>query len=92
MVASSVPTAWKTREIDFPGKRLTAVTIPWGDVAGTYHSTGIQNIEVYVAMPPGQVRSMRRMRWLLPLASFGPIQHLHGGVSSARCRDRARRN
>jgi short subunit dehydrogenase-like uncharacterized protein len=69
-----VPTAWKTREIDFPNKRLTAVTIPWGDVAGAYHSTGINNIEVYVAMPPGQVRSMRRMRWLLPLASFGPIQ------------------
>ncbi|HVU90014.1 MAG TPA: saccharopine dehydrogenase NADP-binding domain-containing protein [Pirellulales bacterium] len=69
-----VPTAWKTREIDFPGRRLSAVTIPWGDVAGAFYSTGIKNIEVYVAMPPGQVRQMRRLRWLLPLAAWGPIQ------------------
>ncbi len=25
-------------------------------------------------MPPGQVRQMRRLRWLLPLAAWGPLQ------------------
>jgi short subunit dehydrogenase-like uncharacterized protein len=69
-----VPTAWKTREVDFPTGRLSTVTIPWGDVSSAYHSTGIKNIEVYVAMPPGQVRQLKRLKWLLPLAAFAPIQ------------------
>jgi len=69
-----VPTAWKTREVDFPAGRLTTATIPWGDVSSAYYSTGIKNIEVYLAMPPAQVRTMRRLRWLFPLASIGPVQ------------------
>ena len=69
-----VPMGWKTREVDFPEGRRGAVTIPWGDVASAYHSTGIPNIEVYVAMPPAQIRSLRRWRWLLPLAGVGIVQ------------------
>ncbi|HEY4308149.1 MAG TPA: saccharopine dehydrogenase NADP-binding domain-containing protein [Pirellulales bacterium] len=71
-----VPTAWKTREVDFPGRRLMTATIPWGDVASAYHSTGIKNIEVYVAMPPGQIRQLQWTRWLLPLAALPPIQRM----------------
>ena len=70
-----VPTAWKTREIDFPAGRATTVTIPWGDVASAFHSTSI-NIEVYTAMPPGQIRAMRRWRWLFPLAGTGLVQRM----------------
>src|SRR5918911_4546585 len=50
---TSVPAAWKTREIDFGTGPLTATTIPWGDVATAYYSTGIPNIEVYAAIPAG---------------------------------------
>ena len=71
-----VPTAWKTRDVDFPEGRRATVTIPWGDVASAYHSTGIPNIEVYVSMPPGQIRAMRRWRWLFPLAGIGFVQRL----------------
>lgn len=62
-----VPPAWRTRRIDFGDKvRLTA-TIPWGDVSTAFHSTGIPDIEVYVAIPPSTVRSLRISRWIAPL-------------------------
>ena len=62
-----VPPAWRTRRIDFGDKiRLTA-TIPWGDVSTAFHSTGIPDIEVYVAMPPSTVRLLRLSRWIAPL-------------------------
>ena len=55
-----VPAAWKTRAIDFgDGRPAKAITIPWGDVATAYHSTGIGDVEVYLAargacgLPPG---------------------------------------
>ncbi len=53
-----VPAAWRTREIDLGRGPTTVSTIPWGDVATAYYSTGIPNIEVYAAMPPP-------VRWLM---------------------------
>jgi short subunit dehydrogenase-like uncharacterized protein len=58
-----VPTAWRTREVDFGQGPMLAVTIPWGDVSTAYHSTGIRNIEVYTAASRGQLRRMRLSRW-----------------------------
>ena len=48
------PAAWKTRRIDFGNGRgpISTITIPWGDVATAYYSTGIPNIEVYIAFKP----------------------------------------
>ena len=47
-----VPAAWKTRHVNFGGGPLRpCMTIPWGDVATAFHSTGIPNIEVYMAAP-----------------------------------------
>jgi len=46
-----VPLGWKRRRISFRSKRLWAMTVPWGDVATAWYSTGIPNIEVYLAMP-----------------------------------------
>jgi short subunit dehydrogenase-like uncharacterized protein len=63
-----VPPAWKTRKIDFGDGRLRdATTIPWGDVATAWHSTGIPNIEVYVTMRPALRRAAALSRWLGPL-------------------------
>lgn len=71
-----VPLAWKTREIPFRhGKRLT-VTIPWGDVFTAYISTGIPEIEVYMAAPPSSIMHMRRLRMLKPLLSMNWVQNL----------------
>jgi short subunit dehydrogenase-like uncharacterized protein len=69
-----VPTAWKTREIPFRHGTQTGVTIPWGDVASAYYSTGIPNIEVYLADPGFKPKHMQRLRWLLPLVGIGFVQ------------------
>ena len=37
--------------IDFGDRPEKAITIPWGNVATAYHTTGIGNVEVYVAVP-----------------------------------------
>jgi short subunit dehydrogenase-like uncharacterized protein len=72
-----VPAAYKVETILFTEDlSATAVTIPWGDVATAYYSTGIPNIEVLVGVPEKQIGKMKIpgfMRWLLGLA---PVQAL----------------
>lgn len=41
----------RTRAFDFGRGPRPAVCIPWGDVSTAYHSTGIPNVEVYMAAP-----------------------------------------
>lgn len=62
-----VPLAWKTLKIPFRTGPQAAMTIPWGDVASAGYSTGIPNIEVYMAMPSRQLRWINRFETLLPL-------------------------
>lgn len=69
-----VPAAWKTREIDFGEVAKTGVTIPWGDVATAFYSTGIPNIEVYTVVPPQNLRLMKMSRYLGWLLAKGPFQ------------------
>ena len=67
-VLTHVPAAWKTRRIDFGRGPVKAITIPWGDVSTAYYSTGIANIEVYLAAPLGTrlaARASRYMGWAL---------------------------
>ena len=61
-------------EIPFRGGNRLGVTIPWGDVASAYFSTRIPNIEVYMAASPKQIAQLRRLRFLLPLLAWKPIQ------------------
>ena len=63
-----VPAAWKTRDIDFGNGPAKAITIPWGDVATAFYSTGIPNIEVYMAASWGTrvaARLSRGFGWLV---------------------------
>ena len=69
-----VPAAWKTTEIDFGEVTKTAVTIPWGDVATAYYSTGIPNIEVYTVVPAKQLKLMNASRYLGWLFATKPFQ------------------
>jgi short subunit dehydrogenase-like uncharacterized protein len=67
-VLRRVPAAWKTRVIDFGTGPVKAITIPWGDVATAFYSTGIPNIEVYMAAPLRlrlAARASRYLGWLL---------------------------
>ncbi len=80
-----VPAAWKTREIDF-GEGVssphsskgsivkTGVTIPWGDVATAFYSTGIPNIEVFTVVPKSALKMMKMSRYLGWLFATGPMQ------------------
>lgn len=75
-VITSVPAAWKTREIDFGEITKTATTIPWGDVATAFYSTGISNIEVYTVIPSNSLRMLKLSRYLGWLLAAGPIQKI----------------
>ncbi len=56
-----VPHGWKSKLVPFrEGTRYTA-TVAWGDIATAWHSTGILDIEVYVAMDESSIKWMRRM-------------------------------
>ncbi len=90
----SVPPGWRTRDVDFGDGRMTlAVTIPWGDVSTAYHSTGIPDIAVYMAMTPSMHRALRLSRWIGPLLRARPVRRRL--VARARARapgpDEARR-
>jgi short subunit dehydrogenase-like uncharacterized protein len=63
-----VPTAWRARKIDFgDGAPRDAITIPWGDIATAYRTTGIPNIEVYAAVSPAVRYLAAAARWFTPL-------------------------
>lgn len=69
----SVPPAWKVERIAYPRGIRHAMTIPWGDVASAYYSTGIPNIEVFLAMPRRTIHRLRRWRGLSKLVGVWPI-------------------
>jgi short subunit dehydrogenase-like uncharacterized protein len=82
-----VPFAWKTRSIPFADGLREAQTIPWGDVASAFHTTGIPNIETYLAMPPADAARMRRMNhfafllrmpFVLRFVQAQIAKHVHG--------------
>lgn len=69
-----VPLGYKVREFAFPRGNRQAVTIPWGDVYTAFVSTGIPNVEVYMALPPRTIAGLRRLRWLTPVLGLTPVQ------------------
>jgi short subunit dehydrogenase-like uncharacterized protein len=71
-----VPAAWKTRMIDFGAGPVAAITIPWGDMATAYHTTGIPNVEVYMAAPRAMRLFFKAARPLAPLLGTPPVQAL----------------
>jgi short subunit dehydrogenase-like uncharacterized protein len=70
-----VPPAHHTRRVDFgEGRVRDATTIPWGDVSTAWHSTGIPDVAVYMAMPAGLRRAAAASRWIAPVLASGPVQ------------------
>jgi short subunit dehydrogenase-like uncharacterized protein len=72
---TSVPAAYKTREIDFGELQKTGVTIPWGDVSTAFYSTGIPNIEVYTVMPASNLKMLKMSRYIGWLLATKPFQN-----------------
>lgn len=71
---TSVPTAWRTRRIDFGRGSRPAVTMPMGDVSTTYYTTGIPNVEMYAVMPQPARAALRLHRYFAPALAATPIQ------------------
>jgi short subunit dehydrogenase-like uncharacterized protein len=70
-----VPPAYKIETIPFTETiSARAVTIPWGDVATAYYSTGIPNIEVFVGAPDEQIEKMKMPGVLRSLLGLAPVQ------------------
>lgn len=62
------PIGHKGMWVDFGEKRLFVMTIPWGDVATAYHTTGIPNIETYMGIAPKTYKLLQYQRffnWIL---------------------------
>lgn len=71
-----VPMLFDVREIPFQRGNRLAATIPWGDLATAFRSTGIPNIRVYNAMSPRSIQRLRRIGPLIPLLRFGFLKRL----------------
>lgn len=71
-----VPMGDSTRTIDFGAGEKMAATIPWGDVATAYYTTGIPNIEVYVPSSPKRARSLKVVNLLRPILRGSMLQKM----------------
>ncbi len=69
-----VPSGWKSRNIDFGLGSTHATTVPWGDVSSAYHSTGIGDIEVYLAIPRSGRVVLRAIDSLSRFLMWDPVQ------------------
>ena len=69
-----VPLAFKTRTFLRGEKPRLTMTIPWGDVFTAYITTGIPDIEVYMAASPSSIAFARRLNWLRPLLGFTAVK------------------
>lgn len=74
-VITDVPLGYKRRTINFGRGEKAAVTIPWGDVSTAYHSTGIDNIEVYLPTPTAAAIGMRLIDPLRPWLGRDGVQN-----------------
>ena len=72
---TSVPLAYKTKKIDFGNGIKTMVTIPWGDVATAYYSTGIPNITVFTPRTQKGIDKIKRQRKWLFIMKLGIVQN-----------------
>ncbi len=71
-----VPHGYRVRHIDFGRGERLAMSIPWGDVATAYYTTGIPNIEVYTPSSRWLVfgaKQVNHFRWLL---GWAPVQNM----------------
>jgi short subunit dehydrogenase-like uncharacterized protein len=71
-----VPPAWQVLEQDFGRGLVRVVSVGWGDVSVAYHSTGIPNIETYIAFPKPAISFLKLTRTLGPIIYSRPIRRL----------------
>ncbi len=70
----TTPPLHRVRMFDFGRGPQPFVSIPWGDVATAYYTTGIPNITVFVAIPRRFQRWLGPGRMLVPLLSLPSVR------------------
>jgi short subunit dehydrogenase-like uncharacterized protein len=50
--------------------------MPWGDVATAWYSTGVPEIDVYMAIPAAMRRLLKYGHYAMPILSAGPVKSL----------------
>lgn len=79
------PIDWgtKTHAVDFGAGPVETAQVTLGDVVTAYHSTGIPNIETYVAIPAEARHLLLAARFVRPLTAARPVQVFMKGVVRA---------
>jgi short subunit dehydrogenase-like uncharacterized protein len=70
------PRRTSTISVDFGEGQVDAALVPLADVFTAYHSTGIPNIECYLAAPPALRLVMAAGRVIAPWAKWAPVRNL----------------
>jgi short subunit dehydrogenase-like uncharacterized protein len=84
-VLTRVPAGHRTIDVDFGQGPTRAIAIPWGDVFTATVTTGIPDVEVYIAVPLATRVMLRLTRVVGPLLASAPAQRW----LSSRVRSRA---
>ncbi len=71
-----VPIAWGQRIVPFHDRPRLVVSIPWGDVATAWRSTGIPDIVTWMAAPRALVRAAPLLRLAGVALRAGPARRL----------------
>ena len=74
-IIEHVPLAHAEKEIDYGQGPKMAMSIPWGDVATAYYSTGIPNITVYTPRSKKGIDKIKKQRKWLYFTKFKIVQN-----------------
>lgn len=78
------PLAEVVRDIDFGDKTRRAMSIPWGDLASAYRTTGIPNIRTLTTVPPRAIAFLQRTRPFQKLGGLPLVKRLGQRLVSQR--------
>ncbi|MEE4378772.1 MAG: saccharopine dehydrogenase NADP-binding domain-containing protein [Candidatus Competibacteraceae bacterium] len=82
----TVPLAFASRRVDFGNGEKDALTIPWGDIASGYRTTGIANIETYIPSSASMLKILKNLNYLRPLLGWRWVQGVLQRQLSSRLR------
>jgi|SRR5690554_5209632 len=78
------PVASSVIQVPFLDKPRTGMSIPWGDVASAYYTTGIPNIQTYTTASPRAARWIQRTNAFHHLGGLKPIKSLAASYVSRK--------
>lgn len=78
------PLAARIMKVPFQNDARSVMSIPWGDVASAYYTTGIPNIRTFMAVPTSTARWMHRSQRLHGIAGLPLIKKLAERIVARR--------